>query len=181
MLLMLVISRRLSIIILFLGVFLAGLFFVPGAKERFLFVFQIGGDQGRYAMWKAAFQMIRESPFLGHGLGTYLKHLPSYAPQLGTMYAHNSYLQLWAEAGIFSLLGFLGFCAVLLFGSIRLFFKRAANVCLLGFLCAFFTFLTHAFLDNHLFSLQLSALFWLLAGLLNAQTQVLKLSGKKTL
>lgn len=179
MLLMLVISRRFFTVIIFFGILAAGLFFVPGAKDRFLFVFQIGGDQGRYAMWKAAFQMIRENPFLGHGLGTYLKHLPSYAPQLGPMYAHNSYLQLWAEVGIFSLLSFLSFCVVLFFGSIRLFFKRYANACLLGFLCAFFSFLTHAFFDNHLFSLQLSALFWLLAGFLNAQTQLLKLSGKK--
>jgi len=170
-LLMLIISRRFKVAILFFAIFLLGLFFVPEAKDRFLFIFQTGGDQGRFALWKAAWHMVKENPYLGKGLGTYMKILPHYAPELGLQYTHNSYLQILAETGIFSLMSFLCFIIILLYQSAKKLFKNSDDSLLLGFFCMFFSFLINCIFDNQLYSLQLSSLFWILAACLNSLIQ----------
>lgn len=170
-LLMLIISRRFKVVILLFCLFLLGLFFIPEAKDRFLFIFQTGGDQGRFALWKASWGMVKENPYLGKGLGTYMKILPHYAPELGLQYAHNSYLQILVETGIFSLISFLCFIGFLLFQSVKKLYKNRHDFLLLGFFCMFFSFLFSCIFDNQLYSLQLSTLFWILAACLNSLIQ----------
>lgn len=76
----------------------------------------------RGRMWLSAvtWTMIRDAPLRGHGLGTFSLQFPLYqarafsqewsTPFLAnasfTSYAHNDYLQLWSELGIFGLLTF---------------------------------------------------------------------------
>lgn len=76
--------------------------------------------RGRIWMWAVTWTMIRDAPWGGHGLGTFGSQFPLYqarafsrewsAPFIGnasfTSYAHNDYLQLWAELGLFGLLAF---------------------------------------------------------------------------
>ena len=74
--------------------------------------------RGRIWMWAVTWTMIRDAPWGGHGLGTFGSQFPLYqarafsrgwsAPFIGnasfTSYAHNDFLQLWAELGLFGLL-----------------------------------------------------------------------------
>lgn len=75
---------------------------------------------GRILMWRVTGTMIMDAPLTGHGLGTFGLHFPNYqadalsqpwaepfiANASFTSYAHNDYLQLWAELGLFGLLAF---------------------------------------------------------------------------
>jgi O-antigen ligase/Tfp pilus assembly protein PilF len=73
--------------------------------------------QGRLAIWRNTLVMIRDFPLLGVGLGNHAVRYPAYAraavadPLWGRRsqldYAHNEYLQAWAELGIVGLALFL--------------------------------------------------------------------------
>jgi O-antigen ligase len=83
-------------------------------------LFNLKSARGRIWMWAVTWTMIRDAPWGGHGLGTFGSQFPLYqarafsrawsAPFIAnasfTSYAHNDYLQLWAELGLFGLLAF---------------------------------------------------------------------------
>ena len=166
-LLMLFLSRKWKVILPVTFIFILLVVLVPAIRERAIFIFQAGGDANRFSAWKGAWAMIKENPFLGKGLGTFMAYFPKYAPGLGIQYAHNSFLQIWAETGIFSLLSFLIFLGLLIYNGIKLCLGKC-DFLILGILCALFGFIVHSFFDNQLYSLQLSVLFWLLLGILSA-------------
>jgi len=146
-------------------------------SNRMLFIFEAGGDARRFSYWHAACLMIKENPFLGKGLGTFMDYFPRYK-SLNTSYAHNCFLQIWAESGIFSILSFLSFLILLFRNSIKSFYNNRDYV-ILGFLGGAFGFLSHAFFENHLYSLQLSVLFWLWIAILSAGTVLNKESSNE--
>jgi len=137
---------------------------VPVLRQRVSYTFLPGGDAQRIFIAQAAWLMIKENPFLGKGLGTFMDYFPQYAGISDAYYAHNCYLQIWAESGIFSLLSFLGFSGGLLLKGIKA-FKKSQDFTLLGLICGIFGFLVHSFFDVQLYSLQLAVLFWVMAGL----------------
>jgi len=56
----------------------------------------------RLYIWKGSLNIIRNSPFVGNGLGTFLYVFPQYRPvelPLKAFYAHNDYLQMMVEMG----------------------------------------------------------------------------------
>jgi len=166
--LMLVLSYRFGFSNIIFGticVFLLFLLFSSSLEARARLIFQIGGDASRFAIWRGAWLMIKETPFLGKGLGTFMDYFPKYAPNLGVQYAHNCYLQIWAETGIFSLIGFLLFVSSILYEGIKK-FRQNNDFVLLGLICGVFAFLIHSFFDTHFYSLQLAVLFWVSLGLI---------------
>ena len=168
MILMLTLSRRIGRFIPVLIFFAVVIFAVPDLRERFVFTFQKGGDTDRLVVWRAAIEMIKDNPFLGKGIGTFMAYFHKYAPPaLYVRYAHNCYLQIWAESGIFSLLAFLSFLALLLIKGIRKYLENR-DYFILGLVCGIFAFLFHSFFDTQFYSLQLSVLFWVMAGVLNS-------------
>jgi O-antigen ligase len=98
------------------AVLAAVLFFSPGQLvDRFANI--PVGDQAageiRLGMWKDTLHLIGEYPLLGCGLGTfesvYLKH-QTVATNYSVAFAHNDYLQAFAELGV---IGFLILVATL--------------------------------------------------------------------
>ncbi len=61
------------------------------------------GDHTRLLLYKAAWDMVKDYPLLGTGLGSFRLRYPSYRhpDETGSAggWAHNDYLQLWVEAG----------------------------------------------------------------------------------
>ena len=165
--LMMLFLRKFKILMAFICIILLILLVVPDVRERFLFSFQKGGDATRFILWRGAWSMIEERPFFGKGLGTFIIYLPEYTSKKFVQYAHNSFLQIWAETGIFSLLSFLGFLYLILSKAIRL-ARKSTDPIFLGALCGVCGFLLHSFFDSQLYSLQLSILFWMIIGLLYA-------------
>jgi len=160
-------QARKSVPFIFVFLFLILIFFLPGIKERFILIFQPQGDADRLIVWRTAFRMIRENPFLGKGIGTFMDYFSKYMPDLLTQYAHNCYLQIWAETGIFSLLSFLLFIGTILLKGIKI-FRKGRNSLVLGLVCGIMGFLVHSFFDTQLYSLQLAVFFWFTLGFLVA-------------
>ncbi|MFH0877663.1 MAG: O-antigen ligase family protein, partial [Candidatus Omnitrophota bacterium] len=151
---------------IFVGLFLLFLGSSPLFRDRLLFMFASGGDADRFIYWKAAWDMIKVHPYLGSGLGTFMQYSIQYAPNVYEHYAHNCFLQIWAETGIFSLISFMGFIGILLWRGISA-LRTHQNPYILGIFCAICGFLVHSFFDVQFYSIQSSVLFWSMAGLLN--------------
>ncbi|MCK4244974.1 MAG: O-antigen ligase family protein, partial [Candidatus Omnitrophica bacterium] len=65
--------------------------------------------QDRLGYWTASLRMIKEGPFFGSGPGTFGSRFARYklAYTMETQHAHNNFLEVWVESGIFGLLLFL--------------------------------------------------------------------------
>lgn len=119
--------------------------------------------EARLANWEIAAALWKESPWLGKGLGNYGIEYPRLRRRWmnETRYAHNSYLQLLAEAGL-AVLPLMGF---LLWRWARGFFHRA-NVMGTGLETGCLAFLIHNAVDFTLFMPGTLLAFAMAAGLL---------------
>ncbi len=136
--------------------------------SKTLFFFRNRLDSNRFILFHGAWGMIKENPFLGKGLGTFMDYCALYTNNFGTYYAHNCYLQIWAESGIFSLLSFLLFAGYIFYRSIKVSLRmpKSLNFFLLtGLTAGLLGFLVHSFFEVSLYSFQLSFLFWVVLGL----------------
>jgi len=176
-LLIMIKDSRSRLIIIFTVVIFAAFFIIPAFFAyagqsmplnsfigRAISSFQAEGDADRFKYWQVAIRMIHENPFLGKGVGTFMDYFSRYLPTLNISYAHNCYLQIWAETGIFSLFSFLIFVGLLFWFGIKSFLAKK-DYLLIGLLTGISAYLTHAFFDTALYSLPLAFLFWILAGL----------------
>lgn len=168
--LMLLLSRRYNPGLFPLLIFTIFFLWFPEVRERVAYTLRPEGDSLRRPVWEASFQLIREHPFIGSGAGTFMDRCNQLLPQRFT-YAHNCYLQIWAETGIFSLLAFLAFLGTLLYKGIRAYLENQDAI-LLGVLCGVFGFLVHSFFDTQFYALRLAYLLWFLLGLLVAATRL---------
>lgn len=127
-----------------------------------------GSNNERLIVIRGAFKMIKEHPLLGKGLGTFMDYCAQYTNNYGTFYAHNCYLQMWAESGIFSLLSFLLFIGYVFYRSIKtcLMAPDSMNFLILtGLTAGLMGFLVHSFFEVNFYSFQHAFLFWVVLGL----------------
>ncbi|MFA4934046.1 MAG: O-antigen ligase family protein [Candidatus Omnitrophota bacterium] len=168
LILIVLVTNRLRLKKVFWPLFLVCyLFFVP-LLGLLLFFFQNRRDSYRFTLFRGAGRMIREHPFLGKGIGTFMDYCASYTNSPGIFYAHNCFLQIWAESGVFSLLCFLLFMGYIFYRSIRISLSAPGSLgsfALLGLTAGLLGFLVHSFFEVHLYSFQLSFLFWTVLGL----------------
>lgn len=141
----------------------------PLFRDRLLFIFRTSGDGDRFLYWAGALRMIADHPYFGGGIGTYMSNFWKYQPAVGVIsYAHNCYLQIWAETGVFSLISFLAFIGMLIYFGFKQFFTTR-DYLLLGLLVGLAGFLVHMFFEVHLYSVQLAVLFWVWCGMIAAR------------
>lgn len=67
----------------------------------------------RIPLYEAAVEVIKKSPITGAGLGTaatqdYIRDFNLYHGDAPFVHAHNFYLQVWIEAGLLGIVGFVG-------------------------------------------------------------------------
>lgn len=130
-------------------------------------------SSSRLIILKGAWNMIKENPFLGKGTGTFMDYCGQYTQGLSGYYTHNCFLQIWAESGIFSLLAFFLFVGYVFYRSFHSILKVPKSLnsfILIGLSGGLLSFLVHSFFDVHLYSFQLSFLFWIVLGLTVAAT-----------
>jgi len=111
----------------------------------------------RMSYWQGALCVIKAHPIAGVGLGNF--------GLAASRYAHNSYLQIWAEAGV---LGIIGFSAVIFtimkIGYARI--KQAKDSTILkGLMVALIMLLFHNLIDFTLFLPEVFFIWWVIAGL----------------
>lgn len=113
----------------------------------------------RLLMWKTTFNMIKDKPILGSGIGTFkmnylnyqakiLKDNPYYIKFSGNAReAHNEYLQMWAELGIVGL-GLFLLIFYFFYKTVFIFLKRKLNIenkiIVLGLFMGITCFLIHS-------------------------------------
>ena len=169
--LILILLRRFKIIIPVISLFIISLIIFTPFRERVFHTFQSGGDADRFIVWQSSLRMIKENPFLGKGVNTFMDYYGQYYSLRNATYAHNCYLQMWVETGIFSLVSFLIFLFII-FKKAIISFKRKNSYLLLGVISGVFGFLVCSFFDTPLYSLQLSCLFWYLLGIAKNLTKL---------
>lgn len=145
---------------------------LPEIRERLYSTFKAGGDTDRLRYWSVTLKMIKVHPFFGIGIGTFMANFPKYnLREVFVSYAHNCYLQIWAETGIFSLISFIAFVVSVVYVGIKGFFV-SKDFLLLGLVFGAVGLLIHSFLDTDLYSLQLSFLFWIWVGLIISRLRI---------
>lgn len=112
--------------------------------------------QNRLIFWRNTLLVILKHPFRGTGLGN--------LPFVGSKFAHNSYLQIWAEMGILGIVAFLGF----IYKSLKAIQpkKLATDKLYASLVIASFGFLIHNFIDFSFFLPEVSIFWWIIIGLL---------------
>lgn len=139
----------------------------------------------RILYWKSTAQMIVEHPFLGWGLGTFRLHYidhqggvladPNNTPLIplagNPLYAHNDYLHLWAESGVFSLAFFLLLIYVILRQGIQNTAKTGTPLFLLGFMGGVISILVQSWVSFPLHRPTTSLIFWSFAALAAAEPE----------
>lgn len=158
----------LLLIVLVLGIGALALF---GGKEM-LELYTVRGQAvaHRAELTEMCLRMIKDRPLIGHGINTFMSIYERYARESsfsGVSYAHNCYLQIAVETGIFSLLAFLWMIASLFISSIRNIEKREDGFIKsvqIGSLAGLLAYLVHSAIETNLFSLQLAVLFYYMLG-----------------
>jgi O-antigen ligase len=110
-------------------------------------------------IWKDSLSIFRAHPILGTGLGSYETVYPQYAHSDGSTVvpqAHNDYLQILADAGIFGGVALLAFLALFFHALIKSLRHKDSklNAVSLGIGGGIFAMLIHSFFD---FNLQIPA------------------------
>jgi len=119
----------------------------------------------RLTYWKDTWEIIRAHPLTGVGFGNF--------DLTGSRYAHNSFLQLWAEAGLVNIASFLWLIAIILKNSWRS-SERTLKAGLFAGVCVF---LVHNLMDFSFFLPAVSFIWWIMLGLLYSP----ELQGEKKL
>ncbi len=103
--------------------------------------------QTRLKIWKGAEAMIADKPFTGSGIGTFSYGFPRFKPEgliWTANFAHNDYIELAAEAGIFALL-FLFWIFFIIFR--KGFIEFGDEPVVLGLATGIFSLAIHGFMD----------------------------------
>lgn len=144
----------------------------------------------RLLIWKTTFEMIKDKPILGSGIGTFkinyliyqaefLKNNPYYIQYSGKARdAHNEYLQMWSETGIIGLGIFIGI--ILMFYSLIIDYLKKNNndqekIIVFGLVSGITCFLIHCFFTFPLHVPALGVTFFALLGLTAIYTRKINL------
>ncbi len=146
----------------------------------------------RLQYWQDTLTVIKSSPLVGAGLGNF--------SITGARYAHNTYLQIWAEMGFLGIISWLWLVILALVKGIRLFRNYMAiyksqnsginsevsvkipvysDYMFPGLISAIVVFLIHNIIDFSFFLPEVSLIWWLILGLLFAEKK--HVSDKDTL
>lgn len=125
----------------------------------------------RLDLIKMCWKMFLDHPLLGHGINTFMSIYENYSADItygGVSYAHNCYMQIAVETGIFSLLAFLWMIAVLFTTSLKDISQKndgLIKTAQIGILAGLLAYLVQAAVETSLYSLALAILFYYFLGL----------------
>lgn len=129
-------------------------------------------NQERIYIMEATWEMIKEQPLTGVGIGNYPSTYPDYRLKESQIpnvsFAHNIFLQIWAEAGIGALVSFLAIVVLIFTKGINivkcsnLFLRKVGIVAFASFV----GILIHNQVDCTVYSLHIGPFFLLLAGII---------------
>lgn len=131
-------NRKLSLAILFL-VFIS-VFIFPGFYKDIFYIYQEGVREDRLYLWQDALRLIKMRPLVGIGVGGYGFFTLSPIAKSTTYSAHNIYLDLAVDSGIFGLMSFMIFLFFLWRRLVNQYYgskQKIISEVTLGFIAAF--------------------------------------------
>lgn len=122
----------------------------PALNDRILQAFQ-GGDTERLWIWRANWEMWKDSPLFGVGYNQNVQLLTEYyakveaPPGLLVSHAHNQFLHILTGTGVFGMLAYASFWIFSLIAGFRLYrnlspkqkFARGMTLGVIGAICVF--------------------------------------------
>lgn len=134
---------------------------------------EAGAD--RIVIWEQSWQMLKDAPWMGVGLGHYALYWPLYRDPSDVSagyFAHNDYLQIWIEAGLPGLLLLLAVLVsvfIVCFRAMRDKHVPSARVVeMTALFCGLLAVAMHSFLDFNLYVLSILVLAGLVLGRLHS-------------
>ncbi|MBL7196797.1 MAG: O-antigen ligase family protein [Candidatus Omnitrophica bacterium] len=155
-----------KVVFFFLGlIIIIGAIFIMRTATQKQHIQPIFSTIMRLNYWKDTLKIIKASPLTGVGLGNF--NLAQ------SRYAHNSYLQIWAEMGILGIISFIWLISSVfksVFNSIKTSPHKKQIIVLVT---SAVIFLIHNLIDFSLFLPEVALIWWVILGLLH-KTQSLK-------
>ncbi len=133
-----------------------------------------GSASQRWYIWKVTWNMIKSSPVVGSGLGTFPIFFPKFRyPNFGTdipygnlQHTHNEYLEIWSEMGLIGLGIFLWFFIGFFIYAVRyLRSRKEQGIMVVGLLSGIMGVLIDSFFSASMRFTGPPFTFWLLIGL----------------
>ena len=179
-----------AIALLLLVVILASL---TPVRTRFISSFNVqeGSVAGRLIIWQNAFDIWLSNFWLGVGIGNYSYYQNPLNNYRTPIYAHNTYLDIAVEMGIFTLLVWLavfGYAILRLFREIKLIAtRRSVNVInhtsqlfCASLIASLIYFLVHSFFDTPIYSPRILPFLMIILGLASILISTSRFPKQKT-
>ncbi|MEK7207281.1 MAG: O-antigen ligase family protein, partial [Pseudomonadota bacterium] len=151
---------------------LADLSWQGGVKERLETLYDMGSaGETRFIIWRQSWEMLKDSPWWGRGLGLYSLAWPPYRDPADTSagyFVHNDYLQIWIELGLPGLVLFIAVLISALWMFIRLLRNVAvppdSKIELTGLFGGLLAVAMHSFLDFNFYIMAILMISGLMLG-----------------
>jgi hypothetical protein len=148
---------------------------VPSSlRTRALSMADAGTNVERLLLWETAWNMLRDRPLLGVGIGNYRRHQGDYIRsevplRMTRTHAHNIWLQAAVERGVLGMLALLWLAVAVVGEAFRAVGRLPAgglpHALAAGSFAALSGFLIDGFVQNNFGDSQVALLFWLVAGI----------------
>ncbi len=151
-------SRKITFFLLF--ILLTSLFLLPIFSERFLSIvnFSDFSISERFNLWNKAIKLILNHPLEGIGLGNFPFYVNRFLKYYNPINLHNSYLEIAAETGIFALIFFVLFNALIIY--------QAAKKQHLPLIIPLTGFLIHGFFESNIYNVPNFSLFLIICAII---------------
>lgn len=130
-----------------------------------IFNFKEPSNLGRLLIWRQALDIFRDHPLLGVGIGGYSEFVDPTASYRAPIYAHNTYLDIAVEMGVFALIAWLGIFLVALNGLWKALKKKELRILSAGLIGSLVWFSAHALVDTPIFSPRVLPILMVVLGL----------------
>ncbi len=130
---------------------------------------QSASNMFRILTWQGTVRLTYAYPWLGVGPGAFKYAFPKYAIAGYVEAAHQNYLQMFAELGLFGGVVFLWLLGAVLFTGARAIVRAQdfrGRVTAIGAICCVATLMVHSFLDYDWYIGVINLIFWLVAAIL---------------
>jgi O-antigen ligase len=136
-----------------------------------------GSNVGRLIIWRQSADVFRDHPLTGIGIGNYSSYLFPEEKYRIPIYAHNTYLDIASEMGIFALIAWIGIflsCFWQLFKIIKKTADKNLRIISIGLFGGLIWFSVHCFFETPIYSPQILAMLMIIFGIIVGVRKVYK-------